>query len=134
MCFLYPVLIKEIINMVYILSFCFTVVQSELIPTSMTVDPFQVAFFPCQLPNKGQPLWVINGTEYDSVDLIPDHTTNISGLLVYALPKYNNTMYQCRYMYVTLTIIADIVLVDKSIETSPEARLTVTNSKGQYMH
>ena len=114
---------------VYILSFGFTVAPSELIPTSMTVDPFQVAFFPCQLPDRGQPLWVINGTEYNAVDLIPDHTTNISGLLVYALPKYNNTLYQCKYVTVT---IGDKESVGKNVETSPTARLTVT--KGQYSH
>ena len=107
---------------VYILSFCLTVASSELFPTSMTVDPFQVAFFPCQLSDKGQPLWLINGTEYDSVDLIPDHTTNISGLLVYTRPNYNNTIYQCRFVAVAIT---NILFLDKLILTSPEARLMV---------
>ena len=79
-----------------LLSFCFTVAPTALVPTSMTVDPFQVAFFPCQLPDRGQPLWVINIMEYNSVNLIPDHATNISGLLVYARLMYNNTIYQCR--------------------------------------
>ena len=108
------------------LSFCFTVAPSKMFPTSMTVEPFEIAFFPCQVPDRGQPLWVINGTEYDSVDLIPDHTTNVSGLLVYALPKYNKTFYKCRYVTVTIT---NIMFVDKKILTSPEARLSIT--KGQ---
>ena len=112
-----------------ILYFHFTVAPYELFPTSMTVEPFQIAFFPCQLPDRGQPLWVINGTEYDSLHLILDHTTNTSGLLVYARPKYNNTIYQCRYVTV---ILQDTTFVDKNVETSPQARLTVTN--GQYMH
>ena len=64
--------------------------------------------------------------EYDSVDLIPDHTTNISGLLVYAGPKDNNTLYQCRY--VTLTI-KYMVFLNEDLEMSPMARLTVTNGQ-----
>ena len=111
------------------LSFCFTVTPSQtvIIPTSMTVDAFHIAFFPCQLPGRGQPLWVINGTEYVSVDLIPNHTTNISGLLVYAHPEYNNMLYQCRYVTIA---IKDDVFLDKDIETSPVARLTVQAPPG----
>ena len=93
----------------------------------MTVNAFEIAFFPCQLPGRGQPLWVINGTEYVSVDLIPDHTTNISGLLVYVRPEYNNTLYQCKFVKLT---IMDVVFLDKNIQKSPTARLTVT--QGQY--
>ena len=95
----------------------------------MTVNAYEIAFLPCHLPRRGQPLWLINGTEYISVDLIPDHTTNISGLLVYARPEYNNTLYQCRFVTVT---IKDAVFLDKDTVTSPTARLTV--KKGQKLH
>ena len=105
--------------------------STSLIPTSMTVKAYEIAFFPCNLPGMGQPLWISNGTEYFSVDLIPDHTTNITGLIVYACLKYNNTLYECKYVELTLT---DEVSLDKYILTSPSATLTVTEGKHKYLH
>ena len=117
------------IRLVY-LSISFAVVNSQTksIPASLTVDAFEVAFFPCQLPGKAHPLWVINGTEYVSVDLIPDHAANLTGLQVYARPEYNNTNYQCRFVTVTINLQ---VFIEKDVETSPTAELTVRKGRHQ---
>ena len=94
----------------------------QVLPVSQTVSAYGIAFFPCQISGKGQPLWVINGTELYPDELIPDHTTNISGLIVFARPEYNNTIYQCRF--ITL-FINEIGLMELDIITSLDAVLVV---------
>ena len=98
------------------------------LPTSQTVEAYDLAFFACELPERGQPLWVINTTEYLSSNLIPDHVTNLSGLIVHARPEYNNTGYQCRFVDVSVN---EFGFIDKETETSPKAVLTIL---GQYIH
>ena len=75
-------------------------------------------FFPCENPAKGQPLWVINPTEYLSSNQIPDHDTNISGLIVYARPEYNYTVYQCRFVDVSVDEFG-FINVDVQTGTGP---------------
>ena len=101
-------------------------------PTDQNVSAYEVAFFPCENPEKGQPLWVINTTQYNPSELIPDHTTNLSGLIVFARPEYNNTTYRCRFIQLS---VSDFGFLDEDITTSPQAVLTVTaleNGKCKY--
>ena len=98
------------------------------LPTSQTVEAYDIAFFACEIPGMSQPLWVINQTEYLSINLIPDHVTNISGLIVHARPEYNNTEYQCRFVDVSFDQFG---FIDKDVLTSPPAVLTII---GQYVH
>ena len=96
---------------------------SSILPASQTVGAYDIAFFPCEVPNKGQPLWVINTTEYFSSNLIEDHTTNVSGLLVHARPEYNNTVYQCRFVDFSVTQFG---FFDIATATSPQAMRTIS--------
>ena len=92
-------------------------------PSDVNVSEFTTAFFPCEVPDKGAPVWVINSIQYYSNQLIPDHTTNISGLLVYARTDYNQWIYQCRFLNISVT---DFGFIDREILTSPAVVLTVT--------
>ena len=95
---------------------------SSTFPVSVIVSAYDTAFFPCEIPGKGQPLWVIGTTQYYPIELIADHTTNISGLLVYARPEYNSTIYRCRFIEIS---IDDFGFVNQDEITSPPAVLTV---------
>ena len=86
------------------------------------MQAFDTAFFACENPAKGQPVWVINTTEYQPLNLPPDHSTNLSGLLVFARPEYNNTIYRCRFIQLDFNLFG---FLDVDISTSPPARLSV---------
>ena len=87
------------------------------------MSAYSTAFFPCEIPGRGPPAWVINSVQYYANELIPDHRTNLSGLLVYARPEYDQWNYECRFLNISITIFG---FVDRDIQTSPTAVLTVT--------
>lgn len=93
-----------------------------MIPMDQTVNAFETAYFPCHIPGKGLPVWVINSVEYVAAELPADHTVNTSGLLVYAREEYNNTVYRCRFVQLTVN---EFGFLDEEITTSPPAVLTV---------
>ena len=95
----------------------------HVFPTDVNVSAYETAFFPCEVPDRGSPAWLINSIQYYSNELIADHRTNLSGLLVYARPQYNNWKYQCRFLAVS---IGPFAFIDQDVLTSPVAVLTVT--------
>ena len=122
MCVLSMTLCDDIL--LHSLGFCFT------FPMDQTVSAYDIAFFPCEIPGRGQPLWVINTTQFYPNELIPDHATNISGLVVFARPEYNNTIYRCRFINMTFD---ELGFLDEDEITTPPAVLIVIND-GENQH